>query len=208
MSTVLDSARTFSKTAQGFLKAALGFLKTARDHIQNEDRYRLYPFYALVLVGFQYVRWLWPFDMEVVRTEARFCPWVFVLDRACDSASLTLALLLGVVGAWRRPIVAKGLSILAICLSIYWYTYGAVAEIPRPLWTTVTWYTFDLPTEYIQSVALGNAPAQTMLWCIYLFIVWLAVRPLLKQGWRGVLWAENRILAKWPVLEHLRQPLV
>ncbi len=208
MSKMLDSALAFPKTARDFPKAALEFLKGARDHIQKEDRYRLYPLYALALIGVQHLRWLWPFDTEVVRLGSLFSPWAYDVGEACSTASLVLALLLALVGVWRRPMVAKALSIWGIYLSVNWLTWGWVSGIPGRLWTTVLWYTFDLPTIHIEEVAIGNAPAQTTLWFIYLLIVWLAVRPLLKRSWRGVLWIESKILAKWPVMQRLERPLL
>lgn len=200
MYNLFDSARSIWKTARSFLK-------TTRDHIQNEDRYRLYPLYALVLISIQHLRWLWPFDIEVVRLGYLFSPWAYDVGEACSAAAMVLALLLGVVGVWRRPVIAKGLSIWAIYLSVNWLTWGWVSGIPGRLWTTVLWYTFDLPTIYIEDVAIGNAPAQTTLWAIYLLVVWIAVRPLLKRSWRGVLWLEERVLEKWPVLSRLERPL-
>lgn len=95
------------------LNRARSLFKIAREHIQNDDRYRFYPVYSVLLVFVFWSLIRWPFTDTFFRTliEHR---WMMILESMAHNGVLWLSLFLGVVGLVRRGWISKLISGFAI----------------------------------------------------------------------------------------------
>ena len=176
--------------------------------IEQDNRYRHYPLYGALIVAFHLMLYCWPIDFDILVLTWREHRWLLVLRHALEMASFGIAVCLGAIGIFRKPLFSKLLSVFAILGGLEMITQGGLSALPGKMVTVLLWYVFDLPEKLIVHVSDGNAALETMYWSIYLMIAWLLLRPLFKRSWRAVLWAEQRVLSRWPGLRHLNEPLI
>ncbi len=190
-----------------FQCARSAYLK-AQCHIEGEPRYRYYPLYSALLVAFHIGIYYWPIDVDVLMLTIYNQRWLLLLRGALEQTSLWLALFLGMVGLLRRPVLAKLLSVFGVLGSIQLLSDGGFSALPGRAWTEAMWYLLDLPEKLIVRLGDGNSQLETLYWSIYLFLLWLLARPILKRCWKYFVAIERILIVKWPRLSQLNAPLL
>jgi hypothetical protein len=186
-------------------KNIFSWFQTAQRHVEDEPSYRFYPAYSFLLALIVWVPLYWPFDLAIVEVW-RNHNWVAILDECATTTALWLAVCLGVVGLLRRPLIAKIASGVGIWMSLDLL----IPYLLYPLtWVTgeIFWYSFDLPSQWIERVAGTQTNASTMLWSLYLFVAWLVFRPALKKLPGVIRRLEGVILERWPFTKKYAKPL-
>jgi hypothetical protein len=189
------------------LSKLLSYLDVAKRHIATDDRYRYYPLYACLMPLLIWGLGSWPFSMDYIYALVGQY-WLLIVEENAINAALLLGICLGIVGLMRPTIPAKLLSVGGVWLSAIlislWYDWHPVAwAINETLW-----YTFDLPARYIEMTTGGDGMAATFLWCIYLALIWVVARPILKRAYVGVEIIESKILKRWPQTQNLAKPVL
>lgn len=190
-----------------FQRARSAYLK-AKVHIEGEPHYRYYSLYSALLVAFHIGIYYWPIDIDTLMLTIYNQRWLLLLRGALEQSSLWLALILGMIGLLRRPVLAKLLSAFGVLGSLQLLSDGGFSALPGRAWTEAMWYVLDLPEKLVVRLGNGNAQLETICWSIYLFLLWLLVRPILKRGWKHVVQTERLIVGKWPRLSQLNGPLL
>ncbi len=185
-------------------RVAGSFLRKAICHIQTDYRYRYYPLYSAGLAGLFYVWVLWPWDDCVF--EARWLhPWIRTFEDYAVYAVCLMAVCCGVVGLFRRGLPAKVLSFAGLyVMNWFWEPFGFVGHLTSDF----LWYTFDLPEKHISGFAGLETGGATLLWCGYLLIVYLLIRPVLKRSFKGFRSIARRAVDLYPPLARLDKPVL
>ncbi len=187
------------------LAFALSWIRAAIRHVNGNERYRWWPLYSACLAVFMYSTYYWPFSMDVV-IAYRLHPWLMDLSHISWDVGAYLCIGLGAVGLLRSNWLARGLSLCGL-----WMGQHLLLQLWDPLgwlWSEVVWYTFDLPGKLIHGYAGEGTAAATFLWFVYAALVWLAIRPLMKRGYKKVLRLESWILETWPVMKRFEKPVM
>jgi hypothetical protein len=196
------------------LSCALIFLQKAIHHIQNDDRYRFYPLYSvlLMLTVRVYYYWPWPGKLLVLFREY---PWLISVNHIAEAGVLAMSLPLGIVGLLRRGWLPKLLSAYAIYYAApmfiwnfshyFWWNWSS-------LWMDFTWYAFDLPIAWIHQHVGSDVYARTSLYAMYLLALYLLLRTpaksLAKRLWPIILRFEDRVIARYPFMERWKRPVL
>jgi hypothetical protein len=166
----------------------------------------MYPLYSVLFVGLLHAAAAWPLGESIVEIwRAHY--WIVIIDQCAWNAALALGICFGIVGLFRSGWIPKILSCAGLWLSIrilippFW-------DPMRWLYTEVTWYLFDIPRSVVVEMAGGNSSVETMLWACYLFLLWLALRPMLKVAYRRIRRLETSIISRWPAMSKLSRPIV
>jgi hypothetical protein len=186
------------------LTFAISWLRTAKRHVEDNSVYRWWPLYSACLATLLYTTAIWPFDLDQLYVYYDL-PWLYDLEWTSWDCGLALALCLGLVGLLRRSWISRLLSLYGVWMTskfVYWQSWL------ESLWVNFTWYAFDIPNRWIVSVAGEGTSAATMLWCVYLFVLWVAFRPLLKRACANVNWLAETAIHRWPQLERLAKPVM
>lgn len=178
----------------------------AKRHVAANDRYRYYPLYSVLLAALLYVIVYWPFDRGVIQAWLAH-RWIIIIDRWAWNAVLTLSIAFGIVGLLRPRWPARVISAVGIYMACQW--------LIAPFWTPIQWVSsrfmdvaFDRPARMIEQIAGAGTSAAAMLWCAYLLLLWIVLRPLARRGFRWVQSAESRIVARWPAMAKLQRPIL
>ena len=196
------------------LSRASVYLQNAIRHIQNDDRYRFYPLYSVLLMWTIWVSYYWPWTDKLLVIYREY-PWIISVERIAEAGVLALSLLLGFVGMLRRGWLPKLLSAYAIYYAgppflwnfshYFWWNWSG-------LWMDFTWYAFDLPIAWIHQHVGSDAYARTNLYAVYLLALYLLLRPLVKllakRLWPIVLRIEDRLIDRYPFMVRWKRPVL
>ena len=179
--------------------------KLAKRHIATQDRYRFYPLYSALIAALIYTSRFWPYDEGILDVWYAH-PWIIVVDLVSLDIALWLIVSLGTVSLFRDGWISKIVVIPGMWFVIqYYYLYWNPVE---RLYTEVTWYLFDVPNEWISTMANGNRGAETTLWACVLLLVWPLVRPLVKIAYRRIHRLEGYVVSRWPTMARLSRPVI
>jgi|GEM_PF-6037993 len=182
------------------VKYAIRWYQISRDAVRADERYRYYSVYAAALVSFFLTMFLWPFDLDIWHTAHAYCPWVFPLWHTLFEVGLVLAVCLAAVGFLRRPLASKLLAVAAAYKGIEMLFAWDMIWLPSNYVRTLL---LDIPYTWIERWSGGNPGTRTMLWFIYLCAAWIAVRPLARRVWRGIVQMKHMALQRYPHLKAL-----
>jgi hypothetical protein len=183
------------------------WLRTVKRHIDTHERYRWWSLYAVCLVTFMYSTHFWPWNGSEWLVAFHLHPWIAWVDILTWKAGGFLACALAVVALVRSGWVNRVLAAYALWMGHFMLTYSEWGFLDG-FWTEFTWYAFDVPAKWISGYAGEGTTVSTLLWFVYLVVVWIAVRPLLKRAYRYVPRLEARMLERWPVLTRLSRPVM
>jgi hypothetical protein len=190
-----------------FLGRARDYFRKTRDHIQNNDRYRFYPVYSvlLALVVWSFAQWPFTDGLVVTYVEHR---WIFALHWTALEGALWLSLILAFIGVLRKGWIPKVIAAITIYYSagfLYWLCDGPTFE---DIWLDVSWYVFDVPIAMLSQFAGEDEFALTTVYAVYLFFVWILLRPFVKLGWTRIQRLEGFLVSRYPILRGLQKPII
>lgn len=182
-------------------------LQDTRNYVRTQESIRFFPLYSVLLMSMVWAFSQWPYSERLMQTY-RLNFWLVELKWLFWDAACSLALAIGLTGLFRGVLrkdwITGILSSIGIFLAyryFFWFSW-------EQFWITSTYCFIDLPASWIAQTA-GNDPyMQTALFSVYLFFIWLLIRPFLKLAWRRIVRFEETLVAHYPVLEKFRQPLM
>jgi hypothetical protein len=178
-------------------------LQDTRNYVQEQERFRLCPLYSVMLMLMIRTFWSWPYSRGLFETQVQH-PWLLKLEHLSWYAAPGLALILGIIGLYRRGWVAKGLSCIGVYLALEHLAYVDW----HGLWMDAAYYIFDVPAAMITRTAGSDENMRTFLFALYLTTCYLLLRPFLKHAWRLVIRIEDALVLRHPMLARLQRPVL
>lgn len=188
------------------LGVARTWYRAAKRHFAEHERYRWWPLYSACMALFMYTTWYLPWDAWTMIAAWRLYPWLTdMYDIAWDAGRMT-CVILGVVALMRRNWLARGLGGYGVWMGLVYLVSGHMPFFDW--WQAFTWYAFDIPIHWINGYVGDGSGLLAVLWCSYLFVAWILVRPLAKRAYRKVPLLQARLLERWPAMERFNRPVM
>lgn len=188
------------------VNSAISWLRAAKRHFAGHERYRWWPLYSACMAVFMYTTWHLPHDWWTVIAAWRLHPWLIDMYDVAWNAGRMTCVILGVVGLMRTNWLARGLAGFGVWMGWIYLSYAG-----NPIsewWQAFTWYAFDAPIHWINGYVGDGTGLLTVLWCVYLGVLWVLIRPLAKRAYRMIPVLQARILERWPVMERFNRPVM
>lgn len=166
-----------------------------RDHVRTNDRYRWWPLYAAALAGYLNVLMYCTVDVSWVMAMVQH-QWMMVFNTTAWYGAVALVALLALVGLLRASWLAKGLSLYALWFGYYYMT--STNSVLQQIWGEITWWAYGEAGSYIHYVAGEGTPLAVVMWCLYVWIVWLALRRIIRRVFPKVARVEDWIVQRVP----------
>jgi hypothetical protein len=182
-------------------------LQNAIRHVQNDDTYRFFPLYSVLLMLIYMVLIYWPLTDKLLVIYREY-NWIIEFTWIAEACVLWLSLILGIIGFIRRGLLPKVLSVYAVYHSFRFLFWRLDWPMGRDIWMDFTWYAFDVPIAWIHQTVGTDAFARTSLYAVYLLALYLLLRPLAKRLWLIVLRMEDRLIARYPLIERWKRPIL
>ena len=182
-------------------------LQNAIRHIQNNDLYRFFPLYSVLLMLTFMVLIYWPLTNKLLVIYREY-NWLIEFTWIAEACVLWLSLILGVIGFVRRGLLSKVLSGYAVYHSLQFLFWRSDWPAGRDIWMDFTWYVFDIPIAWIHRSVGSDAFARTSLYAVYLLSLYLLLRPLAKRLWPIILRIEEQLIAHYPFMERWKRPVL
>jgi hypothetical protein len=179
-------------------------VQRAAAHVAESPRYRNYPAYSLLigLIVWAYADWPVDFHWWMAVTQS---PSLDTLHLCSILVPLWFGVLLGLVGIFRRPWLARIASAMGVCLALdglarwHFWPWHPLAEFQELAYSI----TLGTPIRLMMETFGGNHLTTTEGLALYFFVVYLCVRPLIKRAWgRGMVWV-HAMVERWPRLQFM-----